>query len=165
MPESKDGKLGKFPQWLHDFFRIKKLYIETVMRFLYVLISIGCFCNGFFMLFGKSYSLFDGYHSTAIQGLLTMILGPVICRIVYEVLMMGILLVTNVLSIKNRLYGLSDKEMLVNANDIAERLASKAAKVAAGTLAAVEKSQAPTDKESGPDLPMDKYRGQGQGHQ
>ena len=36
MPRKRDGTFSnRFAQWLHDFFRFKKLYLESVLRFIY----------------------------------------------------------------------------------------------------------------------------------
>lgn len=93
IPESKNGKLGKFLQFLHDFFRFRKLYIEAILRFLYVLTTMLCICTGFFMLFGRTF----------FAGLALMILGPVVVRLAYELVMLVIILVTNVIAINRKI--------------------------------------------------------------
>lgn len=95
LPESKNGKLGKFGQFLHDFFTFKKLYIEAVLRFLYVLSTMLCIAIGFFSMFGASF----------FSGLGLMILGPIVVRIAYELIMLVIILVSNVIAINRKLGG------------------------------------------------------------
>lgn len=60
------------------------------------------------MLFsGETSSSFWGgtssFQSYALRGLLTMILGPIVVRIVYELLMLTIILVQNVITINKKL--------------------------------------------------------------
>lgn len=106
LPKRKDGKLNAFLQQVHNFFNVKKLYLEEVLKFLYVLSSVLMVCVGFFMLLGYEY----GYNyyglekqSTFLPGLLVMVLGPVVLRLVYEGIMMFILLVKNTMEINNKL--------------------------------------------------------------
>ena len=97
---------GRFPnpflQVLHDFFHFKQLFIETIMKFLYIVSTLYCIGSGFFMLFAETGS--GRYaQSTASDGLIMMLLGPIVIRIFYEVMMMGILLVQNVIDINKKL--------------------------------------------------------------
>lgn len=105
MPKSKDGKLGnKFLQFAHDYFHFKTLYIEMILKFIFAFATLSCILCGFLMLFGKiGYSYYA--QSTAGYGLLLMIAGPIVIRIVYEFTMMLILLVKNVMDINNKLKG------------------------------------------------------------
>lgn len=106
LPKRKDGKLNAFLQQVHNFFNVKKLYLEEVLKFLYVLSSVLMVCVGFFMLLGYEY----GYNyygpakqSTFLPGLLVMVLGPIALRLVYEGIMMFILLVKNTMEINNKI--------------------------------------------------------------
>lgn len=94
LPKSKDGNFSNpFLQQLHNFFLFKKLYIESVIRFLYVVATVFSVANGFVMLFGKTFFV----------GLGMMLLGPIAIRISFEFAMMTILLVKNVVEINNKL--------------------------------------------------------------
>ena len=94
LPKEKDGNLGNpVLQALHDLFTFKKLYIESITRFLYVLATVFVVVSGFFMLFGRTF----------VSGLLMMIIRPVIVRISFEFCMLTILLVKNVIEINNKL--------------------------------------------------------------
>ncbi|MGN0159781.1 MAG: hypothetical protein ACI4AQ_00150 [Lachnospiraceae bacterium] len=94
LPKSKDGNFSNpFLQQLHDFFLFKKLYIESVIRFLYVVATVFCIANGFVTLFGKTF----------FAGLGMMIFGPIAVRITFEFAMMTILLIKNVIEINNKL--------------------------------------------------------------
>ena len=109
VPESKRQSLNGFLLVLHDIFNFKNLLLEKIIKVLYVLATCTCIFIGFFMIFGRN----DYYYyseSTFFQGVLVMVLGPIIIRISYELLMMTILLVKNVISINNKLSGAKEEE-------------------------------------------------------
>lgn len=106
LPEKKRESLPKIGQIAHDILHFKSLFIEKIIRFFYVLSTVTCILVGFFMLFGiehyESYyrdytTWYGGY------GILLILFGPIVLRIVYETIMMGILLVKNVMEINNKL--------------------------------------------------------------
>lgn len=107
VPESKVARLGKFGRFLHDTVNFKYLIIEKILQALYIFATAYVVLQGFFMLFyvDRSYSLFGYNYSTWYggYGLLLMILGPISIRLVYELLMMSILLVKNVIQINGKL--------------------------------------------------------------
>ena len=102
MPASKNGKLNKFCQFLHNFFNFKKIYLESVLKFFYVLNTIGCVTMGFFLLFGQV-KIYRYSKSTFLTGLLLMILGPIFTRLFYEILMLTIIQVKNIIEINNKI--------------------------------------------------------------
>ena len=110
LPKKLDGKLEKpIFQKLHDYFHFQKLYIEEVLKFLFVLATVSCVCIGLFLLL--SYVGWGSYKtSTFGTGLLVMLVGPVVLRLIYEGVMMFILLVKNVLDINNKLKAPEKKE-------------------------------------------------------
>lgn len=101
LPSSKRAGLPKFGKWIHDLFKFKSLVVEAVLRFLYILSTLFVILDGFFTLFTKNYL----GHSNALQGLLTMIFGPIAVRLGFELMMLLILLVKNVMAINRRLSG------------------------------------------------------------
>ena len=68
------------------------------MQALYIFATAVVILNGFFMLFTVVYGQWLGGY-----GILVMILGPIVIRLVYELLMMVIILIKNVISINNKL--------------------------------------------------------------
>ena len=75
-----------FGKLIFDFFNFKKLLIESVLRFAYVLSTIASITVGFFLLFGYDYSYYYSYYdygshsykeSTALIGLILMVAGPI----------------------------------------------------------------------------------------
>lgn len=112
LPRKLDGAFSnKFLQKLHDYFHFKKLYIEEVLKFIFVLATVACVCAGVFLLLGYTesyrYSYYSGGHttkeSTFLYGLALLIGGPITLRLTYEGIMMFILAVQNILDINNKL--------------------------------------------------------------
>ena len=112
LPRKLDGTFeNPWFQRLHDFFHFKKLYLEEVLKFLYVLATVSSVCIGVFMLLGYyesySWSYYGGGHTTKeslfLYGLLMIVGGPVSIRLAYEVIMMFILLVKNTIEINNKM--------------------------------------------------------------
>lgn len=108
VPEKRRAQMGAFGKFLHDTCNFKYLIVEKILQALYLFATAYVILAGFFMLFmaprdwdGTRYWL-GGY------GLLTMIVGPIAVRLVYELLMMGILLVKHVISINCKLRNQND---------------------------------------------------------
>lgn len=127
LPKSKDGNLGAFGQFLHDLFHFKKLYIEAVLRFFYVLATVFCVCFGFFLLFGEQEVFWGDSKSTVWYGLAILVFGPICTRLTYELFMMGILLLKNVMEINNRLgKNMNSNNIFAENGKITEKFSEKA---------------------------------------
>lgn len=106
IPDKKRAKLNKFGQFLHDLCNFKFLIIEKILQFCYVLATAYTLICGFFMLFWvESYS---GYYYSRSEwygyyGLLMMILGPIGVRIAYEIFMLALIAVKNIIQINNKI--------------------------------------------------------------
>ena len=103
LPENKAKSPNKFVKFLHDTVSFKYFIIEKILLFIYVFLTVYTFLFGFFMLFNFSFDRYSGLHWYGGYGFLVMILGPIGIRICYELLMMFILLVKNVIQINNKL--------------------------------------------------------------
>lgn len=119
VPENKRKKLGSFGKFLHDTVNFKYLIIEKILQALYIFATSNTILLGFIMLFMVvpkygSYYFSDESMWLGGYGLLIMILGPIVIRLVYELLMMSILLVKNVISINSKLKSDDDS----NSHDI-----------------------------------------------
>lgn len=121
LPAKLDGTFGnKFLQGLHDYFNFKKLYIEAVLRFLFVLATVifivagvlGIVC-AVFGAFGDLIKVFEygtHYFGVAVArffggilgSLALLVLGPCATRLTYEGIMMFILLVKNVIELNGK---------------------------------------------------------------
>lgn len=97
LPAKKRAGLPKFFQILHDIFNFKGLLLEYIVKALYTFLTISSIVSGFCLLFANIYG-----HSLAGLGLLLMLLGPVLLRVIFESTMMFILLVKNVISMNNK---------------------------------------------------------------
>lgn len=109
LPNRKNGKLPRFFQFLRDVLTFKKLYLELILRTLYIFSTCICIFWGFFLLFSReeyySYGVFGGSYSesTFVEGLIILILGPILLRIVYEFAMLLILAVKNLMEINHKM--------------------------------------------------------------
>ncbi|MBR6558232.1 MAG: DUF4282 domain-containing protein [Clostridia bacterium] len=111
VPEKRRNTLPTFFKVLHDIFNFKQLLIEKILKVAYIFSTVALIVYGFLTLVSSpAYFSFSPSYTTskAISGLLTMILGPIILRLVYEFLMMIILLVKNVIEINSKLKGSSE---------------------------------------------------------
>ena len=98
VPEKKRDKLGKFGKFLHDTCNFKYLIIEKILQALYIFFTTMVILIGFFMLFCSDWNGWMGG-----KGILLMILGPIAVRLSYELVMLAVLAVKNIISINNKL--------------------------------------------------------------
>lgn len=98
VPEKKRDKLGKFGKFLHDTCNFKYLIIEKILQALYIFATALTILIGFFMLFCSDWNGWMGG-----KGILLMILGPIAVRLSYELVMLAVLAVKNIISINNKL--------------------------------------------------------------
>ena len=108
VPEKRRPRLNKLGQFLHDVFNFKFLIVEKIMQFFYVLSTIFTVCYGVLMIFGLNIYRSEYYNRTewfGIYGILLAIVGPFVIRLAYELMMLFILLVKNVIQINKKLKG------------------------------------------------------------
>ncbi len=102
MPENKRSTLPKFFQVTHDIFNFKSLLLEKILKFLYTFATISTLIRGIILFF-----TFESYYGRTtwhgLEGLATFVIGPIIIRLVYELFMLLVLLVKNVIQINNKL--------------------------------------------------------------
>ena len=85
--KSKTEPKGKFAKWLKDFLSFKIMWIEPILKVVYYIATI------FVVLFSFSYLALGG--TGILLFFMTLILGPVLVRIVYEMTMMFIMIWRN----------------------------------------------------------------------
>lgn len=102
-PEKKAAKLPKFVRIIRDVLDMKELYLEKALKALYVVSSLFCVIAGVYMLVAFEIGYYGNLRWYGGYGILLMIAGPVVLRIVYEGVMMFILLVKNTMQINNKL--------------------------------------------------------------
>ena len=102
VPEKRRAKLNGFGRFLHDTVNFKYLVVEKIFQAIYILSTVYIIIYGFCMLF-VVVDTWGGSEWLGGYGLLLMILGPIVIRLIYEFTMMAIILVKNVISINNKL--------------------------------------------------------------
>lgn len=109
VPDKKRAKLNKFGKFLHDLCNFKFLIIEKILQFCYVFATAFTLISGFFMLFQIETSYYS-YRTEWVgyRGLLMMILGPIFVRITYELFMLALIAVKNIIQINNKLKNQND---------------------------------------------------------
>lgn len=151
VPEKRRETLNAFGRFLHDTFNFKYLIVEKILQALYIFATAYTILGGFFMLFQTTpaYSDFYGtsYGSSWLggYGILVMIVGPIIIRLVYELLMLIIILVKNVISINSKLKNQNGdmQKDFFSAPDISEMKADIQQRVNARREAAQQRPAAP----------------------
>jgi|GEM_PF-1949559 len=109
-PESKKDKLPKFFKTVRNLLSLDYLLIAKIAKFIYVLSTMMCIFCGFFSLFGKiDLGVRDMYSGGL--GLIYLIFGPIICRLIYEAFMMFIILVENTTNINGKIPGMNISNM------------------------------------------------------
>lgn len=125
LPAKKDGTFSKkLVQHAHDYFNFKKLYLEQILKILFTFLTIASILVGVFSATLGNVFQFIGNISEAIKydyyeymdkiiwktlgtnfltGIAIAVLGPIALRLAYELLMMFILLVKNVIDINGKL--------------------------------------------------------------
>lgn len=109
LPNRKNGRLPPALQWLRDVLTFKKLYLEVILRAFYIFFTCLSIFWGFFLLFSReeyySYGMFGGtyYESTFLEGLVLLILGPILLRVSYEFAMLLIMAVKNLMEINHKM--------------------------------------------------------------
>ena len=120
VPDQKREKLNPFFRYIHDLFNFKSLWIEKIMKFLYIFETLACIGIGFFMLF--SVAPFTRSYM-GLYGILLILLGPVVVRILYEFIMLAILAVKNLIELNNK--------TLPQEGSVADKKAKEEARLAA----------------------------------
>jgi len=132
LPKSKDGKLNGFFQWVHNYFHMKKLYIESVLRFFFILNTMFWLCFGFFMMFAGKPPI--------ITGLMIMVVSFIVNRLLFEFNMMIILLVKNTMEINNKLNNKGGDLAFADQSGFTEKFSQAATAAASAAASAAANS-------------------------
>ena len=92
------GSCGVLPAVLIPLAEVRDVAEETILQALYIFFTALVILVGFFMLFCSDWSGWMGG-----KGILLMILGPIAVRLSYELVMMAVLAVKNIISINSKL--------------------------------------------------------------
>lgn len=102
--EKRREKLNAFGKFLHDALNFKYLIVEKVLQALYIFATAFVILYGVLQLFNVQQSYWGGGATwMGGRGLLLIILGPIAVRLSYELMMMAVLLVKNVMEINRKL--------------------------------------------------------------
>lgn len=88
---AKSEPKGKFAKWLKDFLSFKVMWIEPILKVVYYIATIFIILYSFTFL--GMMGLLGG--TAFLMFILTLILGPVVIRIIYEMTMMFIMIWRN----------------------------------------------------------------------
>lgn len=126
LPKNNREKFGKGFARVHDFVNFKTFIIDYILKGLYILATAMCVFGGFFTIFTlrttyqnvyKSGSIFAQREATTSlsvdnigTGILIMILGPIIVRIVYELIMLAVVGVKNIVEINKKIPTVGEPE-------------------------------------------------------
>ena len=104
VPEKRREKLNAFGKFLHDLCSFKFLVVEKILQALYIFSTAFVILYGVLQLFNVQRDYWTGASRwMGGTGLLCIIVGPIAVRLSYELMMMAILLVKNVISINRKL--------------------------------------------------------------
>ncbi len=110
---SKKGRASQKPfvKFLVNVCDFRSLIIEKILKALYIFSTSFTILLGFLGIF--NFGSYD-YGATLLQSLLTMILGPIVVRIIYELIMLAVLAVKNIIQINNKLSQLTGDDASAN---------------------------------------------------
>lgn len=103
VPDKRRERLNGFCKFLHDLCNFKFLVVEKILQALYIFSTAFVILFGVLQLFNVQENWAGGHTWMGGIGLLYIILGPIIVRLTYEMMMMVILLVKNVIAINHKL--------------------------------------------------------------
>lgn len=126
VPKKNREKFGKGFARIHDFVNFKTFIVDYILKGLYILSTAMCIFGGLFTIFTFKTTYQNVYNSSSIfsqrqaqtslsadnigTGILIMILGPIIVRIVYELLMLAVVGVKNVIEINKKIPSVEEPE-------------------------------------------------------
>ena len=150
VPEKRRENQGAFCKFLHDLCNFKFLVVEKVLQALYIFSTAFVILYGVLQLFNVQPNYWTGGNTwMGGVGLLYIILGPIVVRLSFEMMMMVILLVKNVISINHKLasqsgsadgdvFGVPDMQELKDAARQRKAVAQAAAQAKAEAHAAAQ---------------------------
>ena len=102
VPENKGRQFTGFMRVLHDILNFKQLLLEKILKFCYIFLTVYGVLVGLF----SSFEMFEWDAGTGLLLMLTSLtLVPLLIRVIFEMSMMLILLVKNVIDINKKLPG------------------------------------------------------------
>ena len=103
LPEKRREKLNAFGRFMQDLCNFKFLVVEKILQALYIFSTAFVVLFGVLQLFNVQRDYWGGARWMGGMGLLYIVLGPIAIRLSYELMMMVVLLVKNVIAINHKL--------------------------------------------------------------
>lgn len=129
-PEKRRAKLPKALQVFADICNFKGLLLEYIVRAIYIFSTILTVISGVFTILSAPFTgSVGGFFAAVFGGLLSIVMGVILIRVIFEFAMMFILLVKNVIQINNKMPGKADDPLKLDLAAVKE--APKAAAPAA----------------------------------
>lgn len=92
LSKKNEGKFTGFLGWLYDFLTFKKMMIENVLKILYIIVALFVTLSSFGLI-SMSFLAF----------LLTLVIGNVLTRVIYELLLVKLVICKNTTEINKKL--------------------------------------------------------------
>lgn len=92
LSKKNEGKFTGFLGWLYDFLTFKKMMIENVLKILYIIVALFVTLSSFGLI-SISFLAF----------LLTLVIGNVLTRVIYELLLVKLVICKNITEINKKL--------------------------------------------------------------
>lgn len=92
LSKKNEGKFRGFLGWLYDFLTFKKMMIENVLKILYIIVALFVTLSSFGLM-SISFLAF----------LLTLVIGNVLTRVIYELLLVKLVICKNTTEINKKL--------------------------------------------------------------
>ena len=92
LSKKNEGKFTVFLGWLYDFLTFKKMMIENVLKILYIIVALFVTLSSFGLI-SISFLAF----------LLTLVIGNVLTRVIYELLLVKLVICKNTTEINKKL--------------------------------------------------------------
>ena len=92
LSKKNEGKFTGFLGWLYDFLTFKKMMIENVLKILYIIVALFVTLSSFGLI-SISFLAF----------LLTLVIGIVLTRVIYELLLVKLVICKNTTEINKKL--------------------------------------------------------------
>ena len=92
LSQKNEGKFTGFLGWLYDFLTFKKMMIENVLKILYIIVALFVTLSSFGLI-SISFLAF----------LLTLVIGNVLTRVIYELLLVKLVICKNTTEINKKL--------------------------------------------------------------
>lgn len=92
LSKKNEGKFTGFLGWLYDFLTFKKMMIENVLKILYIIVALFVTLSSFGLM-SISFLAF----------LLTLVIGNVLIRVIYELLLVKLVICKNTTEINKKL--------------------------------------------------------------